>query len=174
MDILDNLINEKRKHYLCFELLKKLYIENSSFKRIIDEGYKNGEVIGFPEELWEKIDDQNIREIDSFEDVFKEGYNIGGCTKVSKQLSYSFKKSKLCSGLLPLIKGTKNSPIGEHSWMESEGITYDTTLMLCMKKEMVSKLGYQKEAEYDPHTSSIYEAAYEFANDPELKSPKKR
>ena len=169
MNVLDNLINEERKNYLCFDLLKKLYNEKPSFKRIIDEGFENGEVVGFPEELWNRIDDQNVRGIDSFEQIFKEGYNIGGCTVVSKQLSYSFRNCTLCSGILPLIAGTKNSPNGEHSWMQSDGIIYDTTLMLCITKPFAEQLGYQKEVEYDPHMSDIYMSTYEFTNDPTFK-----
>lgn len=173
MNVLDNLINEERKNYLCFDLLKKLYNEKPSFKRIIDQGFENGEVVGFPEELWNRIDDQNVRGIDSFEQIFKEGYNIGGCTVVSKQLSYSFDSCTLCSGLLPLIEGTKNSPIGEHSWMQSGGIIYDTTLMLCLTNTIAEQLGYQKEVEYNPHTSNIYMATYEFTNDPSFKTKKR-
>ena len=45
MNILDNLINQERKEYLCFDMLKKLYQENETFKKIIDEGYENGEVL---------------------------------------------------------------------------------------------------------------------------------
>ena len=169
MDALSFLINEKRKGYLCFETLRELYESNEEFKNIIDEGIQTGEIIGFPEELWIKIDEQNIRGLDTFERVFMEGYNIGGCTIVSKQLSYSFTNCYLCSGLLPLIKGTKNSPNGEHSWMMSDNQVYDTTLMIIMSQRIANKLGYQTEAKYNPRESDVYNAAYEFTNDRNIK-----
>ena len=174
MNTLDLIINEQRKDYKCFDMLKEFYQTNEEFKQFIDEGVATGNIVGFSEELWQKIDDQNQIGLDTFERVFQEGVNIGGCTIVSKQLSYSFRTCELCSGLLPLIKGTKNSPVGDHSWMTSDNKVYDTSLMIIMSKPYAQRLGYIPEAHYDPNTSDIYCAAKEFANDPEIKGSKKR
>ena len=57
--------------------------------------------------------------------------------------------------------------------MQSGGIVYDTTLMLCLTNTIVEQLGYQKEFEYDPHTSNIYMATYEYTNDPSFKTKKR-
>ena len=171
--MLDNLINQERKDYKCFNLLKELYNTNDEFKQFIDEGVSTGNVEGFQEELWKKIDEQNVMGIDSFEQIFQVGYNIGGCTRVAKQLSYSFRTCELCSGLLPIIKGTKNSENGEHTWITSGNKVYDTTLMIIINSQYAQKLGYITEAHYDPHTSEIYRAGYEFANDPELRGLKR-
>lgn len=174
MNSLNILIDYSRKDYLCFDVLKELYKNNKYFKEFIDSGIKEGKISGFPEELWEAIELQNVRGLETFEDVFREGYNIGGDAVVSRQLSYSFKNCELCSGLLPLLAGTKNSEVGEHSWMTSDGKIYDTTLMLVIDKSYANKLGYQYEIEYNPHQDPIYEATYEFTNDRELKGNKQR
>lgn len=174
MNSLDILINKDRKSYLCFEILKELYNNNPEFKKLVDEGIKEGKISGFPDELWIAIDNQNVRGLKSFENVFRDGYNIGGQTVVSRQLSYSFPTCTLCSGTLPLIAGTKNSPSGEHSWMTSDGLVYDTTLMLVMDRTYSSKLGYQYEMEYDPSEDPIYSATQEFTNDKEQKNGRRR
>lgn len=167
METLNTLINQDRKEYLCFELLKKHYQDNPNFKEIIDTGLKEGTVSGFGEDLWLAIDNQNIRGLKSFEDVFREGYNIDGSTVISRQLSYSFPSCTLCSGLLPMLEG-------QHCWMTSEGKIYDTSLMLVIDRKYANKLGYQYEIEYNPHEDPIYTAVYEFTNDSELKSSKRR
>lgn len=174
MNSLDVLINKERKGYLCFETLRDLYNNNQEFKKLVDDGIKSGKITGFPEELWVAIDEQNVRGLKSFEDVFREGYNIGGQAVVSRQLSYSFPTCTLCSGLLPLIAGTKNSPSGEHSWMVSDGNVYDTTLMLVIDRDYSNKLGYQYELEYNPGRDPIYNATHEFTNDKELKGGRRR
>lgn len=172
MNSLDILINKDRKNYLCFEILRELYNENPEFKKQIDDGVKEGKISGFSEELWITIDNQNIRGLKSFEDLFKDGYNIGGQTVVSRQLSYSFPKCTLCSGKLPVI--TENSETPEHAWITSDGLVYDTTLMLVIDREYSSKLGYQFEIEYDPSEDPMYTTIQEFTNSGEIKSTRRR
>ena len=59
----------------------------NEFRKLVDDDVRTGKVAGFPEELWQAIDNQNIRGLKSFEDVFRDGYNIGGPTVVSRQFS---------------------------------------------------------------------------------------
>lgn len=40
--MLDLLIDEKRKEYKCFDLLRELYTTNKEFKESIDNGVKLG------------------------------------------------------------------------------------------------------------------------------------
>ena len=170
----EKFINQDRKNYLCFEMLRAYYNNDNEFRKLVDDGVRTGKVAGFPEELWQAIDNQNIRGLKSFEDVFRDGYNIGGPTVVSRQLSYSFPSCTLCSGVLPMISGTKNSEMGECSWMVSDGNIYDTSLMLIIDKTYANKFGYQYEYEYNPHNDPIYCATYEFTNNQELRGAKKR
>ena len=115
MDILTFFIPEDKFDYRCFDELKHLILTNESFKNIIIEGYRDGKITGFDEDLWEKIRNQNIRRIPNFEDVFKDGANIGYCTVASKQLSYSLDTCYLCGGILPILKGSRNCPDGNHT-----------------------------------------------------------
>ena len=89
-ELLKLVINEERKDYGCYKILRDLVENNPDFRKKLQEGIAQGKIYGFNEDVWEKIALQNIRNIDSFETVFKKGYNLGNCTPASKQLSYSF------------------------------------------------------------------------------------
>ncbi len=108
--------------------------------------------------------------INSFEDVFIDGANIGYCTVASKQLSYSLDKCYICGGILPILKGTKNSIDGSHTWITHNNEIIDTTLMLIINKEYERKLGYIEQNKYDPNFDPIYLATKEFTNDDNLKA----
>lgn len=172
MEIEKMLISEGRFDYKCYDELKRLLSENESFRTQITNGFLNGQVSGFDEDLWKKIQDQNIRVINNFEDVFRDGANIGYCTVASKQLSYSLNNCFICGGVLPLIIGTKNSPDGSHTWVFQDGKVIDTTLMLVMDQEFANQIGYIEENRYDPTIDPNYVAAKEFALDSSLKSHK--
>lgn len=171
MEILQSLINNERKDYKCFDELKKLYTFNKEFNSLVKRGVREGKIYGFPEKLWQKINEQNIRGISNFEEVFASGYNIGYCTAASKQISYSFDGTyHLCGGLLPLLKNTKNCSIGEHTWLLAGGYIYDTTLMLIIEEGYAKNLGYIEENRYNPLTNRTYCCAKEFTRDPNLRS----
>ena len=172
MNIINELIEEDKFDYKCFDELKRLLNENEYFKNIVIEGYQNGKIFGFPNELWDKIRSQNIRRINSFEDVFKDGANIGYCTVASKQLSYSFSSCFICGGILPLLKGTKNCLDGSHTWIQYEDYIIDTTLMLIMHINYAKKIGYIEENKYNPNNDPIYLSTKEFTNDESLKKTK--
>lgn len=174
MNSLDILINQERKDYLCFDMLKQLYNTNPEFKEFIDKGLKEQKISGFTEELWKAIEAQNIRGLKTFEDVFKDGYNIGGQTVVSRQLSYSFPECTLCTGTLPIVMDSKLIDEETYSWMTSDGYIYDTALMLIMDREYANRLGYQYVIEYDPHQDPIYQETYEFTNNQEIKNARNR
>ena len=163
------LIDEERYDYKCFEELKRL-LNDEKYKEIIIKGYLDGKISGFDKEMWNKIHSQNIRRIDNFEDVFKDGMNIGYCTVCSKQLSYSFDNCYICGGVLPLLKGTTNSIDGSHTWIEKDGKIIDTTLMLIIDKSLSKELGYIEENRYNPNNDPIYRSAKDFATDINLKS----
>ena len=169
MDLEEILINEDKMTYKCFDELKRLLREDENFRNLIIKGINENKVMGFPSELWDKIKSQNIRGIPSFETIFKEGINIGGCTKVSEQLSYSFPYCYLCGGILPILIGTKNCPKGEHSWISYERKVIDTTLMLIINEDYSIELGYKENFRYDPSINSFYLTTKEFTNDHNLR-----
>lgn len=167
-------IYEDKFDYKGTEIMKQLFYNNEEFRNIIIEGIKTGKVSGFPKELWDKIEKQNIRRINSFLDVFKEGANLGYCTPASKQLSYSLPDGCLIAGgVVEYLKGTKNSMDGSHTWVVYDGKIYDTTLMLMIDLDFASKLKYKQERIDNPLLDSNYRAAKEFTNDTELSSNKK-
>lgn len=168
MDLLEFLAGE-RQEYKCYDELKRLLTEDENFRKIIEEGIASGKIRGFDKELWEKIRTQNIRRINSFEDVFIDGANIGYCTVASRQLSFSLNSCYICGGVLPILKGTRNCVDGRHTWISHGDEIIDTTLMLILKEEYSPKIGYIEENRYNPNVDPIYSAAKDFTNDSSLR-----
>lgn len=169
MEILEELFNKKYLNYKGLSLLKNLIATNSTFKEKLKYGIDLKKVIGFDEEVFDKIRAQNIRRISSFEDVFKDGANIGYCTVAVKQLSYSYDGVKISGGTVPFLKGTTNSIDGSHTWMVFNGKVYDTSLMLIMDEVFAKNIfNYNEENFYDPMIDPIYVATKEFTCDTSL------
>lgn len=167
--MLEDLIAKDKIDYKCYDELKRLIKENEQFRKNILEGIEQRKVFGFNDFLWDKIESQNIRRIDNFLDVFRDGANIGYCTVASKQLSYSLNTCFICGGVLPILKGTRNCPEGNHTWIVENEYVIDTTLMLIIDEEYSKKIGYIEMNRYDPNIDSIYRAAKEFTNDSNLR-----
>ena len=175
-NILDFLYGE-RKNFKSTQLMRTLLKENQAFKETIIEGIKSGNVEKWPEELWTKLDNQNLREsYEKMSDAFEDGHNLGRCLVYSYYVSYSMPLECLIgSGTVSYLKGTVNSPEGKHTWLECKNVIYDTTFMICIHKNFVKKLGYVESFKTNPNKNSEYSAAKDFANDPFLRTtPKKR
>jgi len=163
-----------------YDLLKDLCNNNSDFKNIIDEGLKNGTIRHFNEEEWNKINSQNFMspsdEIKEFSDIFTLGLNIGSCVYTSRQLSYSYDDVDLVTGILPIIKGTKNAEkVGGHGWLENETSIIDTSLMLVINKSLKDKIGYIEETRISQEqlrNDARYQARKTFVNDSSLRRKK--
>ena len=157
--------------YKCYDTLRNILDNNEKFRSVIIEGLSTGKICGFNQELWDKLDSQNLRSpgVNSFVDVFRDGYNQGYCTVCAKQVSYSLDTCYLCGGLLPILKGTINCKDGEHTWIEYNGKIIDTTLMLIIDCDLKDDIGYIEENRYDPNKDSVYCATKEFTNDSSLK-----
>lgn len=169
MHEIETLIDEYRKNYHCYDELKRLLKDDEIFKQQVINGCLTGKITGYSEELWEKIRSQNIRRINNFEDVFKEGANIGYCTVASKQLSYSLDNCDICGGRLPILEGSKNSEDGSHTWIWYDHKIIDTTLMLVIDESYATELGYIEENRYNPNLDPIYLASKDFALDESIK-----
>ena len=164
----------------AYDLINKLFNENKKFKNIIYKGLDFGLIRFFDENEWNKIKSQNfispINELKSFLDLFYLGFNIGNCVYTSRQLSYSYDNVDLVSGILPILKGTKNSPNGGHVWLESENHIIDTSLMLVIDKSLKNDLGYIEEyrlTKEDLLNDNIYQARKKFINDSTINIKKK-
>ena len=161
------LIDQDKSEYKCFDTLKNLLDQNEDFQNVVTDGFLNGEITGFSEELWNKLDKQNIRArgVNSFLEVFRDGANIGYCTVCAKQVSYSLDHCYICGGVLPILIGTANCVDGSHTWIESDDKIIDTTLMLVMDKKYAQKIGYIEENRYNPNLDPIYSATKDFTLD---------
>ena len=169
MDAIKILIDEDKKDYKCYDILKSLLNSNLKFKNLVEKGIEEGKLSGFNDQLWNMIRAQNIRGINSFEDVFIDGANLGCCTSASKQLSYSFSKCYICGGVLPILAGTKNCPDGSHTWISINSKVIDTSLMLIIDESYSKNFGYIEENRYDPNRNPYYLAAKEWTNDEEIR-----
>lgn len=168
MEEILNILYGNRINYKGINITKEL-LKNEEFRNIIIKGIKEHKISGFSDELIEKIDNQNIRRINSFLDIFKDGTNLGYCTVASKQLSYSFNNCYIVGGINKFLKNTTNSLDGSHTWIESDNTIYDTTFMLEIDKSYGKLLGYIEENRYDPNLDALYLSAKYFTNDQNLK-----
>lgn len=174
MDLMNLLIDDDKIDYKCYDLLKQKLKDDISFREIISEGLKSGKIRKFDESLWNKIKMQNIRRINSFEDVFVKGANIGYCTPTSLQLSYSLDSCEICGGILPILEGTNNSLDGSHTWISYKNEIIDTTLMLIIQKDYSNKLGYIEENRRNPAIDPRYQATKEWTNDPNIRKQNRK
>lgn len=165
MEIMETLIDKDKDNYMCYNELKKLFESDETFRQNVIEGCLSEKISGYTEELWEKIRSQNIRGINNFEDVFRDGANIGYCTVASKQLSYSLDGCYICGGILRVLQGSKNSEDGSHTWIWKDHKIIDTTLMMIIDDKYAERLGYIEENRYDPNLDPIYMAAKDFTLD---------
>lgn len=173
IDIILEEIFKEKINYKGLDILKYLLKNNLAFTKLFIKYLQDGKIKPFSYEEFEIIQKQNIRGIDNFETVFKNGLNLGRCTVTSKQLSYSYDNVALCSGIMEYLKGTQNSINGEHCWMEYNNYIYDTTLMLKIDKSLALLLGYKEENKisYDQLMSNHnYKATKDYTNDKDLKS----
>lgn len=169
--IFDCICRSGTKNYKCYNILKDLLLNNSDFRGIIERGIKENKIFGFSDELWKKLNNQNLRfrGINSFDDIFRNGFNLGYCTPCAKQVSYSLGTCEICGGVLPILIGTNNCPNGDHTWIEYDGKIIDTSLMLIIDLEYKSLIGYIEKNRYNPNQDVTYCAAKEFTNDSSFK-----
>lgn len=170
---IDKFIDERYREYKGFDFIKKISQNNPEFAETLEKALFNGKAEFFGEEIFEALDEQNHRIIPSTVDIFREGYNVGGCTTCSIQLSYAFNHCNICGGTLSPIIGTKNSPEGEHTWVVKDKKVYDTSLMLIFDEGLAPEFGYNMENSYNPNIDPIYRSAKHFTNDKNLRRKEK-
>lgn len=168
-NIADLLIPEDKSDYKCYELLKETIENDREFCKTILEGIRDKKIRPFDEELLEKLNIINIRgKAKDMDEVLFHGANIGACTSMALHLSFILTGCYRCSGLLPLIKGSLNSPNGEHTWLETINEIYDTSLMLIIDKSYKDKIGYQEEAKMPYELMKFYYEKKDYALDSDL------
>lgn len=170
-DIIKTIAPKDSWEFHCYDTLRHLLETNKNFYDLVVSGLNNGTIRGFGDELWEKLDSQNMRAkgVNSFLEVLRDGYNQGYCTVASKQVSYSMDNCFICGGTLPILAGTANCKDGSHTWISKDNTIYDTTLMLVIDESLIENFGYNEENRYDPNIDPIYCASKEFTNDTNLR-----
>lgn len=132
-------------------------IPSKFLRLIISKSHKiKLEDFAWNKELEEKI--FRIKFIDgrkkiSLKTIFKDGYNIGNCLLTSYYVSSILEDPLICTGKVEILKGTKNSPNGDHVWIETEDYIVDTTLMIRFPKSHRYAKYYKKDADITPNFS---------------------
>ena len=91
----------------------------------------------------------------TLEEIYKYGFNIGHCGLTSRYLAIKFPTAKLQYGTCKLLIGTKNAPNGEHSWIIINNHLIDSTLMISIPIDKITKLGYLPLKEIAPDSARI-------------------
>lgn len=163
----------------AFDLFWQLYNSDMEFQNKVLEGMKQGKIRFFSEIEWEKIRSQNylsrIPGVNEIIDLFIQGYNIGNCANMAMELSYSYNDVDIVSGILPILKGTKNAEeVGGHVWLENDDAIIDTSLMLVIDKNLKDVMGYIEEQRITKsalRTNRRYQSRKSFVNDTSLRKP---
>lgn len=161
----------------AFELFWQMYNSLEWFKKFVDENVSEGKIRFFNATEFNKITSQNFISLnpawENFIDMFLLGDNIGNCVGSSIQLSYSYDDVDIVSGILPMLKGTKNAEKeGGHCWLEDSNTIIDTSLMLVIDKTLKKDLGYIEEQRItarDLRKAPLYQSRKDFVNDVSLK-----
>ena len=132
-------------------------IPSKILRLIISKNHK----IKLEEFSWDKELQNKIFQIEfvdghkklSLKTIFKDGYNIGNCLLTSYYVSTIFENSLICTGKVEILKGTKNSPNGDHVWVENEDYIIDTTLMIKLPKKHKYAKYYHKDSCIQPQFS---------------------
>lgn len=96
----------------------------------------------------------------TLEEIFQKGFNIGHCGLTSRYVARKYDKATLYYGNASLLKGTKNSPNGEHAWTTLDGYLIDSTLMIAIPLELIHELGYTPESQI-AHSSARMLSEYD-------------
>jgi len=161
----------------AYDELWRLCEKYPEFKKVFDENIKSGKIRFFNDDEFDRIKSQNFMspspDMDEFIDMFILGYNIGNCVGASWQLSLSYDDVDIVSGILPILKGTRNAEkLGGHCWLERKNVIIDTTLMLVIDKSLKKEIGYVEEnrlTAQDLASSPRYQARKEYTNDKSIK-----
>ena len=125
-------------------------IPSKFLRLIISRNHK----INLKEFSWTKEFETAVFHMDFYDDwhkislkaIFNDGYNIGNCLLTSYYVSKAIEDSLICTGKVEILKGTKNSPNGDHVWVENEDYIIDTTLMIKLPKKHKYAKYYHKDS----------------------------
>lgn len=105
-------------------------------------------------------------------EIYEQGFNIGYCGLTSRYIARQFSEAELFYGHATLLKGTKNSPNGEHAWTVINNFLIDSTLMLCIPINEIQKLGYTPKREIAHNSARLLSENEVYNNEYELQKQK--
>ena len=165
--IIESLDEYNLKDAKCYDILREK-LEHDNFKKIVIKGEKTADIKGIPAIIFDHL--EQCMGSKKFNEFFNEGHNLGNCTGTSEIISYILQgENFICGGILPLIRGTKNSPDGSHTWIEYGDYIIDPTLMLMISSRFKRILGYIQTSKLESDKSQILNARKEFFNDKSIK-----
>lgn len=114
---------------------------NEEFELFTNYMISSGKVGFFDDNLLRIMQTVKLQEGQSLYDYFDNGFNNGYCGFTCMLLSLLFENCELVEGKNSYLKGTENSPNGEHMWLNVDGNVYDTSLGLVYSAG--NALGYE-------------------------------
>lgn len=98
-------------------------------------------------------------------DAISLGLNIGHCGLTSRYFLRGIANGDLVIGKLPAIAGSKNSPNGEHAWVQTDNLVIDPTLLVAIPTARAYALGYKPEYVVNPEGARILSEYDTFSNE---------
>jgi hypothetical protein len=143
-EIYKEIINDNE--FRGYDLLNYLLTKDSNFKEVITSGLRTGFIRKFNDDEWEKIIKVSyipeVRCINSFFEMFKEGLNIGNACGTSKYLGKEYSSVDIVCGSLPVLNDVIVSDNMDHWWLETDDSIIDPSLLLIIHPLYRDKLGY--------------------------------
>ncbi len=117
-------------------------LKNKEFVSIVRKLVSLNRIVHFEKDWFmSQLKKFKIKEDMTLSDFFNQGLNEGTCGYTSMILSLFLDDCFIVSGINKYLKGTKNSPKGEHTWIECGEKIYDPSLELI---SFPNDLGYKE------------------------------
>ncbi len=135
-------IDDKYFEYKGFDLVKDLIIQYPDFAVSLNNALENKKAKFWGDDVFDIFRKQRQLTKHSVEEHFIYGKNIGACTTMSRQLAYSLPEAIIEGGIVEILRNTFNSEEGSHTWVLSNGLIYDSTLMLVFDESLKQQFSY--------------------------------
>ena len=120
---------------------------NNGFSQGINILRKLNKTISIPPIIIEQTKKIKFKNGKVLYDLIKQDLHIGNCGLISILMSLLFDDCSILFGKNEYLKGTVNSPNGEHAWLLVGDSIYDMTLFIQLKQEEEMILGYMENFE---------------------------
>lgn len=144
-EIYREIINDNE--FRGYDLLNYLLMKDNEFKEVVSSGLRTGFIRKFNDDEWERVLRVSyvpeVRCINSFFEMFKEGLNIGNALGTTKYLGHEYSDVDVVRGSLPVLDDVIVSTNSmDHWWLETDDSIIDPSLLLIIHPLYRDKLGY--------------------------------